>query len=353
MEYYEILGVDKNASEDDIRAAFRKQAQRYHPDRNPNNKEAEEKFKQISEAYDVLGDPEKRRAYDMYGKEGLRGHAQTDFSNASVQDIFEHFSDIFSGDSVFGDFFGFSQQRTRGKRKGTSLRVELLLDLKEAVFGSEKEIEVTLNDLCPKCNGSGAKPGTKPVECNKCRGIGEILSNQGFFSIRQTCPNCQGQGKVVKDKCKDCHGSGTKRTNKNIKITVPAGVENGTRLRLEGYGEPSLHGGPKGDLFCDIYVKDHHVFERHEYNLYCQVPVSFVTACLGGDIDVPTIDGSTRKLTIPRGTQTNQMFRIKGYGVPYNKNSRGDLHVRVLVSVPVNLTRKQEDLLKEFDKEGK
>jgi molecular chaperone DnaJ len=353
MEYYELLGVDRNASADEIKAAFRRQAYKYHPDRNPNNKEAEEKFKQISQAYEVLSDPEKRRLYDMYGKEGLSGQPQTDFTGASVEDIFEHFSDIFAGDSLFDDFLGFGRRKRR-PRRGTSLRVQIELDFKEAVFGCEKEIELWRHEPCNRCGGSGAKQGTKPTECGKCKGTGEVYMSQGFFSIRQACPNCGGAGKVIKDPCRGCHGAGFEKQQKNIKIPIPQGVDTGTRLRVEGEGEPSTMGGPRGDLFCDIIVKGHNMFERRDYDLYCKVPLSFTKACLGGEIDVPTIDGESRKLPIPRGTQSEQVFRIKGFGVPYpDDQGRGDLYVFVTIQVPVNLTRKQEELLKEFDQDSK
>ncbi len=353
MDYYELLGVDRNASDEEVKAAFRKQAYKYHPDRNPNNKEAEEKFKQISQAYEALSDPEKRRLYDMYGKDGLSGHTQTDFSGASVEDIFEHFSDIFSGDSLFDNFFGGGGKKRRIKR-GVSLRVQIELELQEVAFGCNKEIELWRHELCPKCSGSGAKAGTKPVDCNKCHGSGELFSSQGFFSIRQACHQCDGRGKIIKEACKECGGLGIERQKKTLKITIPAGVDTGTRLRIDGEGEPSPFGGPRGDLFCDIIVKNHPLFERRDYDLICKVPISFVNACLGVELDVPTIDGQKRKLQVPKGTQSEQVFRIKGFGIHYpNRNGRGDLYVQVAISVPVNLTKKQQELLQAFDKESK
>ncbi|MBI2933612.1 MAG: molecular chaperone DnaJ [Planctomycetes bacterium] len=348
-DYYEILGVSRSATTDEIRSAFRKLALKHHPDRNPGDKEAEKKFREISAAYDVLSDAEKRRQYDAYGHEGLRGYAQRDFEGASFEDIFQTFGDIFGGESVFGDLFGMSR-RGRGPRRGASLRVEIEIDLKEAAEGIEKIIGVWRAELCEECDGSGARPGTKPQTCPECGGRGELMRSAGFFSVRQTCPRCGGEGKVIADACGRCRGAGALRNKREIKVKVPAGIEDRTRLRLAGEGEPSRDGGAPGDLYVDVYVKEHKFFKRDGPDLYCELPVPFVTAALGAEIEVPTLEGRA-KLKVPRGAQGGQLLRMRGQGMPVlGGRGRGDLIVRVAIQVPTKLSKRQEELLVEFDK---
>jgi molecular chaperone DnaJ len=344
-DYYEILGVSRNASQEEIKQAYKRMALKYHPDRNPGDKEAEKRFKEAAEAYEVLSDPEKRRQYDAFGREGLRGYTRVGFT--TFEDIFEAFSDIFGDESIFGDFFGIGRRR-RGPRRGQSLRVELEIDLKEAAFGTEKLIDLYRHEICPKCSGTGAKPGTSPVTCKFCGGRGEILRGHGFFSIRQTCTSCGGTGSLISTPCSGCRGAGVVKVKREIKIKIPSGIEDGTRLRLAGEGEPSREGGPPGDLYCDIYLKPHPFFTREGDNLYCEFPITFAQAALGAQIEVPTLDGKS-KVTIPRGTQSGQVFRLRGQGVPHLRGAgRGDLFIKVFVQVPTKLTRRQEELLEEF-----
>lgn len=349
-DYYEILGVNRNATTEEIRSAFRKLALKYHPDRNPNDKEAEKKFKEISEAYDVLSDDEKRKQYDSFGHEGLRGFAHRDFQSASFEDIFQAFSDAFGGESIFSDFFGTARGQRRGAHRGTSLRVEVEIDFKEAASGIERTISLWRAELCPQCSGSGARPGTKPETCRECGGRGEIMRSAGFFSVRQTCPACEGAGRVVRDVCPACRGGGAQRVKREIKVKIPAGIEDSTRLRVAGEGEPSRDGGPPGDLYVDVFVKPHPFFKRDGADLYCDFPVPFTIAAMGGEIDVPTLDGSA-KLKIPRGTQSGTIFRLRHQGVPYlNGRGRGDILVRATIAVPTKLSKRQEELLQEFEK---
>ncbi len=348
-DYYELLGIAKNASTDEIRSAFRKLALKYHPDRNPGDKEAEAKFKEISAAYDVLSDDEKRRAYDQYGHEGLRGYAQRDFSGASFEDIFSAFGDLFGGEGVFGDIFGMGRGR-RGAARGTSLRVEVELDFKEAAKGVEKSILIWRHEPCGECGGSGAKKGSRPQTCRDCGGRGQVLRSAGFFSISQACPTCGGAGHVISDPCAKCRGAGVERVKREIKVAIPAGIDDSTRMRVAGQGEAAPGGGAPGDLYVDVFVKPHAVFKRDAADLYCEMPVPFSTAVMGAEIDVPTIDGRA-KLKIPRGTPSGQVLRLKGQGLPVvNGRGHGDLLVRVVVHVPTKISKRQEELLAEFDK---
>ena len=343
-DYYDLLGVARTASPEEIKKAYRKLALKYHPDRNPDDESAADKFKEISQAYDVLSDAEKRRTYDAYGHEGLRGHATRDFS--SFEDIFSAFGDVF-GDSVFGDFFGVSR-RSRGPARGTSLRVEMAIDFKESAFGTEKTVEIHRNELCETCKGSGAKPGTSETACEPCGGRGEVMRAHGFFSIRQTCEYCGGRGRVVTSPCTGCKGRGTKRRKREIKITIPGGIENGTRMRLVGQGEPSTSGGPPGDLYCDIYVQPHELFEREGSNIACSVPIPFATAVLGGEVEVPTLE-RTGMLKIRRGTRDGDVLRMRGQGMQrLNRSGRGDQFVRILIDVPKSVNKRQEELLREY-----
>ena len=346
-DYYKILGVAKSASEEEIKKSYRKLAMQYHPDRNPGDKDAEEKFKLASEAYEVLRDPEKREIYDRYGVEGLRGTGFTGFRG--FDDIFSTFGDIFE------DFFGFggTQRRRSHARAGADLRFDLKISFTDAAFGKEMEIEIPRAASCEACGGTGAQPGTSPVSCPVCRGTGQVTRAQGFFTISTTCGQCHGEGKVVQHPCKDCRGLGRVRTTKKIQIRVPPGVDTGSKLRLRGEGEQGERGGPPGDLFVILYVEPHDFFSRDGDDLICQIPISFSQAALGADIDIPTLNG-TRSLAIPKGTESGEVFRIKGEGfVKLRGHGRGDELVQVIVKTPRNLTRRQEELLREFEETGR
>lgn len=352
-DYYSVLGVARDASLDDVKKAFREQALKYHPDRNPGNKEAEQKFKEISEAYDVLSDTEKRKLYDMYGADGLRGQARTDYSSVSVEDIFERFADVFGGD-IFGDFFG-RRGGVRGRRKGNDLKVELAIGVKEALEGVKKEIEFKRNSPCKECSGTGAKGGASKTSCDKCGGRGEIFQRQGFFSIARTCPYCSGEGTIVKDPCRKCSGRGAVREKRTVAVNIPKGIENGTRLRVRGEGE-YISGGEPGDLYCDVYVDIPKKFQRDGADVYLAHEVPFIVACLGGEVEVEGLDGSVM-MKVAKGTKTDQVYRLKGKGFPeMGGDRRGDLYVQVKISIPQRLTRRQEELLKqlreEFKKDG-
>ncbi len=346
-DYYELLGVGRGASTEEIRKAYRKLARKYHPDMNPGDAEAERHFKEVSEAYDVLSDNQKRQLYDQYGHEGLRGTAQRDFRNASVEDIFSIFGDIFGDSSFFGDFFGVGGRR-RGRGRGPSLRVELVLDLKEACSGVKRTLDLARREPCGTCRGSGAKPGTSRATCTTCGGRGVVARNAGFFSIQQPCHACGGQGSRVVTPCTECSGKGLVKVRREIELEIPAGVEDGTRMRLSGEGEPSPDGGPPGDLYCDVFVKPHPFFQRDGTNLYCEIPMTYTQAALGAEIEVPTLEGKGM-LKIPKGTQSGALLRMRGIGMPaVNSRRRGDQIVRVTVSVPTKITKRQEELLQEL-----
>jgi molecular chaperone DnaJ len=346
-DYYKILGVTREASEEEIKKSYRKIAMECHPDRNPGNKEAEEKFKTASEAYEVLRDPEKREIYDRYGIEGLRGTGFTGFGG--FDDIFSAFGDIFE------DFFGFGTTH-RGKtraRPGADLRYDLKISFYDAAFGKETEIEIPKNMLCDVCNGSGAKPGTYPTHCPNCKGTGQVSRSQGFFTISTTCSQCHGEGKYISHPCKECRGYGRVSKNKKIQIRIPPGVDTGSKLRIRSEGEPGERGGPPGDLFVFIYVEPHDFFSREGDDITCQIPISFVQAALGSEIEIPTLNGK-RNLTIPKGTESGELFRIKGEGFPKLRGyGRGDQLVQVIVRTPKNLTKRQEEILLEFEEVSK
>jgi molecular chaperone DnaJ len=342
--YYEILGVSRNATEEEIKKSYRRLALKYHPDRNPGDKEAEEKFKEAAEAYEVLSDPEKRAIYDRYGHEGLQSSGFQGFRG--FDDIFAHFSDIFS------DIFGFTNgSRTHTyARAGVDLRYDLKISFMEAALGTTKEIEIEKYERCPTCEGYGTAPGTHLEVCPRCRGQGRISQTSGFFSISTTCPHCGGYGKIITTPCPDCHGRGKKKTVKTLQVKIPAGVDTGSRLRLRGEGEEGERGGPNGDLYVFLHVEEHEFFKRHDYDIYCRIPISFVQAALGATIEVPTLTG-TERLKIPRGTQSGKIFRLKGKGIPHIKGyGRGDQIIETVITVPTNLTRRQEELLKEFER---
>jgi molecular chaperone DnaJ len=351
-DYYETLGVARNATDDEIKQAFRRQALKYHPDRNPGNPEAEKKFKEVSAAYEVVSDPEKRKIYDAYGADGLRGVPHTDFSGASLEDIFEHFSSIFGGESVFDDFFYIGGgRRRRASRRGASLRMDVDLELKDVLTGVEKTVEIHRGERCGTCDGSGAAAGKSASTCRTCAGSGEVYASHGFFSIRQACSRCDGQGQVIDSPCKTCGGSGVRRAKREIKIKIPPGVEDGMRLRIADEGEYVRGGGP-GDLYCDLRVRPHPLFGREGQDLRHEAVIPFSMAALGGEATVPTLEGQA-SLKIPRATQNGQTFRMKGLGLPVMRGrGLGDLFVKVKIDVPVKLTARQEELLREFDQES-
>ena len=351
-DYYEVLGVEKNADEAAIKKAYRVLAKKYHPDMNPGDKNAEAKFKEASEAYAVLSDPEKRRQYDQFGHAAFDGPGGGaggfDFNSADFGDIF--------GD-IFGDFFGGgarSRANHNGPMKGANIRTSVRISFEEAVFGCDKEIELTLKDPCRTCNGTGAKPGTSPVTCSKCGGKGQVVFTQQslFGTVRnvQTCPDCGGTGKVIKDKCPDCHGTGYIASRKKLSVTIPAGIDNGQMVRLREKGEPGRNGGPRGDLLVEAVVSRHPIFQRQDYNIYSTAPISYAQAALGGDVLIDTVDGKV-VYTVKPGTQTDSKIRLKGKGVPslQNKDIRGDHYVTLVVQVPTGLTSSAKDLLRQFD----
>lgn len=343
-DYYEVLGISKSASDDDIKRAYRKLAMSYHPDRNPGDRESEEKFKEAAEAYEVLRDPQKRDLFDRYGHEGLSSTGFRGFSG--FEDIFSSFGDIFE------DVFGFSGRRrtSPAERPGADLRYDLKIAFEEAAFGVNREIIITKLENCKICSGSGAEPGTAPEICPRCRGTGQVTQTSGFFSISATCPQCRGEGRIIKSPCHNCRGTGRVTVEKTVQVKIPPGVEDGTRLRLRNEGEEGRLGGPNGDLYIFIHVEPHDFFQRDGSDVYCQIPISITQAALGGTIDVNTLEG-TDKLKIPRGTQNGKTFRLKGKGIPHLRGfGRGDQIVQVLIQIPTNLNKKQEELLKEFAK---
>jgi len=342
-DYYEVLGVSRNASDSDLKKAYRRLAMKYHPDRNPGA-EAEHKFKEAKEAYEVLNDPKKRSTYDQFGHAGV----ETSGGFGGAGDFSGGFSDIF-GD-VFGDIFG-GGGRSGGRRvhRGADLRYDLSLTLEEAVAGKEVKIRVPTLAECQFCGGSGAKRGTFAKTCPSCGGSGQVRMQQGFFSVQRTCPQCRGQGTVIEEHCSHCRGTGRVREHKTLSVKVPAGVDTGDRIRLSGEGEPGERGGPPGDLYVQVLVKEHPIFTREDNHLFCEVPIGFVTAALGGELQVPTLNGKVM-LRIPAGTQTGKMFRMRGKGVkPVRGGLIGDLICRVVIETPVNLTERQKELLRELD----
>jgi molecular chaperone DnaJ len=349
-DFYEILGVAKTASEEDIKKAYRKLAMKYHPDRNPDNKEAEEKFKEVKEAYEMLTNPEKREAYDRYGHAGVdpnMGAGGFGGFGGGAGGFGDAFGDI------FGDIFGGGRAgRSSGPQvyRGADLRYNLEITLEQAAHGFDTTIRVPSWDKCDTCHGSGAKPGTSPVTCSTCHGHGQVRMQQGFFSIQQTCPKCHGSGKVIPEPCAACGGAGRIKRNKTLEVKIPAGIDDGMRIRSTGNGEPGTNGGPPGDLYVEIHIKPHQVFQREGDDLHCTMPISFTKAALGGEIEVPTLSGKV-SFTVPEGTQTGKTFRLKGKGIKGVRSGyTGDLFCHVVVETPVKLTEKQKDILREFDR---
>jgi molecular chaperone DnaJ len=340
-DYYELLGVPRNASEDEIKKAYRRMALNYHPDRNPGDKDAEEKFKEAAEAYDVLRDPHKREIYDFYGHDGLKSSGFTGFRG--FDDIFSSFSDIFQ------DFFGFTPRTVRrGASPGADLRYDLKLSLSDAAFGREMEIEIFKRCRCEQCHGTGAQPGTEPQVCPHCHGRGQVARSHGFFSISTTCSYCNGEGRVITNPCKPCAGTGLVKKRHQVAIKIPPGVDTGSRLRLRGEGEEGEKGGPPGDLYVVIYIEPHEFFERQQDDIIFRAPIPFTMAALGGEIEVPTLDGAKR-IQIPKGTQPGDIFTIKGKGIPHLQgHGKGDQIIEVVVQIPKKITKEQEALLENF-----
>ncbi len=345
-DYYEVLGVNKNASPEELKSAYRKLAVKYHPDKNPNNKNAEDKFKEASEAYGVLSDKSKKENYDNFGHAAFEngGGGQGGFGGFSGAD----FSDIF--EDFFGDFGGGRSSRNRSSNnRGSDLRYDLSISLEEAYEGKKQNIQFSTSEKCSSCRGNGSKPGSSPSRCSYCGGNGRVRSNQGFFTVQQTCPQCAGNGEEITDPCSDCNGQGNTRASKKIAVSIPKGVDDGTRIRLAGKGEAGTRGGASGDLYLFINVKSHELFKRSEVNLFFEFPISITDAALGATIEIPTIDGKKAKIKIPEGTQDGKQFRLKGKGMPFmRRGDFGDLYVEIKTEVPIYLNKEQRNLLEKF-----
>jgi len=348
-DYYEVLGVTRSASQEEVKRAYRKLAVKFHPDKNPDDPQAEEKFKELGEAYDVLMDADKRAAYDRFGHAAFE---QGGGFRGGFHDPFDIFREVFGSGGIGGDifetFFGGMSGRGEDRQRGADLRYDMQITLEEAAFGTEKEIEVRKLDVCDKCNGSGAEPGSRTISCPACGGGGQVISSRGFFQVSQTCPRCRGVGQMVEKPCRKCDGEGRIEKASRIKLKIPAGITHGSRLRSSRNGEVGVRGGPQGDLYVVVHVQEHPIFRREEDNLYCEVPIAFTLAALGGEVPVPTLEGKAM-LKAPVGTQSGQMFKLRGKGIVHvNGRERGDLLVRVLVEVPTHLNAEQRAKLQEF-----
>jgi len=343
-DYYEVLGVNRDADEEAVKKAYRRLAMKHHPDRNPDNPKSEESFKEAKEAYEILSDANKRAAYDRYGHAGVDQQAGMAGAGGAG---FSNFADAF-GD-IFGDIFGQARGGRSSVYRGADLRYNLEVTLEQAAHGTETRIRIPTHEACETCGGSGAKPGTKPKTCPTCNGHGQVRMQQGFFSIQQTCPKCHGTGKIIPEHCPSCHGAGRVKKQKTLSVKIPAGVDDGDRIRLSGEGEPGVNGGPTGDLYVQIQIRPHSVFQRDHDDLHCEMPVSFSTAALGGEIEIPTLDG-VAKIRIPAETQSGKIFRLRGKGIKgVRSHEHGDLLCHVAVETPVNLTERQKELLREFE----
>jgi molecular chaperone DnaJ len=344
-DYYEVLGVARSCDEKALKTSYRKLAMQFHPDRNPGDHTAEIRFKEVSEAYDALKDPQKRAAYDRFGhaafEQGIGGGFNGDFA-ASMSDIF---------DNIFGDFVGGGRRQRAGRERGGDLRYNMEITLEEAYSGKTAEIRVPTRLACDVCSGTGAKPGSSPKMCPTCDGHGRIRSAQGYFSIERTCPNCHGRGEVISDPCPNCSGSGRVSRERTLSVNIPAGIEDGTRIRLAGEGEAGLRGGPGGDLYIFLSLKPHEFFQRDGADIFCRVPISITTAALGGQFEVPTVDGGRTKVKVSEGTQGGNQFRLKGKGMPVLRSSQmGDMYIQVMVETPQKLSRRQRELIEEFER---
>jgi molecular chaperone DnaJ len=350
-DYYEVLGVEHTVSEEEIKRAYRKLAVKFHPDKNPDDSHAEEKFKELGEAYDVLIDSDKRAAYDRFGHAAF-APGGAGFGGGGFHDPFDIFREVFGsggiGGGIFETFFGSGGTRAQDRQRGSDLRYDMEIRLEEAAFGVEKEIEIAKLETCDKCQGSGAEPGSRSIACPVCGGRGQVISSRGFFQVSQTCPRCRGAGQIIEKPCRQCHGEGRVEKLTRIKLKIPAGISEGARLRSSRNGESGIRGGPQGDLYVVIHIKEHKIFQRDDDNLYCEVPIPFSIAALGGQVDVPTLQGKAH-LKVPAGTQSGQMFKVRGKGIiNVNGRDRGDLLARLIVEVPSRLNAEQRRKLEEF-----
>jgi molecular chaperone DnaJ len=358
-DYYEVLGVGRSADEKELKSAFRKLAKQHHPDANPDGKASEQKFKEINEAYDVLKDPQKRAAYDRFGHRAFEGGmgGQGPFTHGGFGPEFtSSMSDIF--EDLFGEFMGGrrggGRRQGSGSQRGSDLRYNMEISLTEAYLGKTAQIRVPSSVTCEVCGGKGAKPGSSPKTCPTCQGSGAVRQSSGFFTVERTCQTCQGRGQVISDPCTNCHGAGRLTKERTLSVNIPAGVEDGTRIRLAGEGEAGLRGGPTGDLYIFLSIKPHEFFQRDGADLFCRVPISMTVAAMGGEIEVPTIDGKKARVAVPEGTQAGKQFRLRSKGMPVLRSGQaGDMYIQVSVETPVNLSRRQKELLKEFEQDAK
>ena len=348
-DYYDVLGVSKGASADEIKKGYRSKAKELHPDRNSDNPNAESQFKEVNEAYEVLKDADRKAAYDRYGHAAFEGGMGGARGAQGNPDFASAFSDVF--EDLFGDFMGGGRGGRQRSSRGSDLRYNLRITLQEAYAGLQKTITVPTTVACSDCNGSGAEGGSEPQTCPTCSGMGKVRAQQGFFTVERTCPTCSGIGQIIKDPCRTCGGNGRQQKDRSLSVNIPAGVETGTRIRLSGEGEAGLRGGPTGDLYIFVEVQEHDIFLRDGVNLYCQVPVAMTTAAMGGDVEVPTIDGGRSRVKVPEGSQTGRQMRLRGKGMPALRGgSSGDMVIELAVETPVKLTSKQKELLREFEK---